>query len=280
MAPKPLTATGYAPDDVRLVRSACLSLATYLGTFQDDLVVVGGLVPTLLVPVERLKEDQEAHVGTRDLDLGLSLAILDEARYTQLVDHLRQAGFEPDVTNAGGPANHRWKHRQELVTVDFLIAPTEPGPAASKVRIIEESLSAVLAPGLPLAFRDRVKVALADQTLRGEKASRDIWVCGPGAFMVMKALAFRGRGEDKDAYDLLYVLRNYGESYVAEVAMALKPLLDHEASTAALQILKADFADPASVGLKRAAAFLGRSDDAYRNDLAGAVLELLRLLDR
>jgi predicted nucleotidyltransferase len=43
----------------------------------------------------------------------------------------------------------------------------------------------------------------------GERASREIWVCGPGAFVVLKALAFRTRGENKDAYDLYYVIRNY-----------------------------------------------------------------------
>ena len=32
-------------------------------------------------------------------------------------------------------------------------------------------------------------------------------MCGPGAFVVLKALAFRDRGEPKDAYDLVYVLR-------------------------------------------------------------------------
>ena len=37
---KPPTASGYAPKDVALVRSACLSLATSVGSFIDDLVIV------------------------------------------------------------------------------------------------------------------------------------------------------------------------------------------------------------------------------------------------
>src|SRR3954466_6411873 len=101
MATKPPTANFYTPEGTRLVQSACLTLATYLGTFLDELVVVGGLAPSLLMPIDRLKEGQEAHVGTLGLDLGLRLAILEESRYIELVDQLRSAGFEPTSPKDG-----------------------------------------------------------------------------------------------------------------------------------------------------------------------------------
>jgi hypothetical protein len=280
MAPrKPPTAVHYTPRDVALVRSACLTLATYLGSFLEDLVVVGGLVPTLLIPPD---ETREPHVGTQDLDLGLSLALLEEARYVELVAHLRSANFEPDQNEAGKPANHRWRHRDERVTVDFLMAPSGGVPASNaRVRVIETSLSAVLAAGLPLAFRDRQRIMLTGKTLRGEEATRDLWVCGPGAFLVLKALAFRGRGEPKDAYDLLYVLENFGATYVSDVANVLRPLLDNEPANDAVVILKEDFSTADRPGPMRAAEFLGRSGDAaFRADKAGAVNELLRSLGR
>jgi hypothetical protein len=191
---------------------------------------------------------------------------------------LKSAGFKPDLTSNDGPANHRWKHQAELVTVDFLIQPTEPGHAASKMRVIEEHLSAVLTPALPLAFRDRQKISLAGKTLRGEDAARDIWVCGPGAFAAMKAHALRGRGENKDAYDLFYVLQNYGKRYVEDVAAAMRPLLDDPTARQAIEIITADCTTITAIGPMRAAEFLGRSDEAYRADLVGAATELLRLL--
>lgn len=276
---KPPTASFYTPAAVRLVRSACLTLATYLGSYLDDLVIVGGLVPTLLVPAEQLKELQEAHIGTLDLDLGLSVAILQAARYVELVGQLKKAGFEPDLTKAGGPANHRWKHQKEPVTVDFLIAPAQPGPPKSTVRVIDENLSAVEAEALPLAFKDRQKIRLEGETLSGEKAVREVWVCRPGAFIVLKALAFEGRGESKDAYDLFYVLRNWGERYVTDVADAMRPLLDDPVTKRALDIIERDFVAPRAPGPIRAAEFSQRSaDEAHRADLAGAANELLRLL--
>ena len=279
MAPrKPPTAAYYTPRDIELVRSACLTLASHLGSFLDDLVVVGGLVPTLLI---RPKDTREPHVGTKDLDLGLSLALLEESRYVDLVAHLQSANFEPDMNDAGKPANHRWRHRTDHVTVDFLIAPAPADVPTSdaKVKIITDNLSAVLASGLPLAFRDRKKVTLSGKTLRGEEMTRDLWVCGAGSFLVLKALAFRGRGENKDAYDLFYVLENFGDDYVTDVATALRPLLDSDPAQQAIAILKADFSSSKHAGPARAAEFLSRSDDEeYRADRAGAVLELLRAL--
>ncbi len=272
---KPPTAAFYSPVDLERVRSACLTLATYLGSFIDDLVVVGGLAPSLLIEAERAREP---HAGTQDLDLGMSLAILEEHRYVALIHHLRSANFEPDVTQAGMRANHRWRHREEDVTVDFLIPSN--AAADAKVRIIAEDLSAVVASALPLAFRDRRKIQLTGKTLRGEMATRRLWVCGPGAFIVLKALAFRGRGENKDAYDLLYVLENFGAAYVVEVADALRPLLDDPATREALAVLRADFTHPSHTGPIRAAEFLSRSGvGRFLEDRVGAVLELLRLLD-
>jgi hypothetical protein len=274
MAPKPETAQGYVPEDLALVRSACLSLATYLGSFLDDLVVVGGLVPTLLIANDVA---DEAHVGTKDLDLGLSLAILDENRYVELVAQLRAAGFAPDVASNGRAANHRWKHTQEHIMVDFLIAPADPLPNSGNrnIRVIEHDLSAVATRALPLAFKDRVRVSLIGKTLRGEEATRSLWVCGAGAFLVLKALAFKGRGEPKDAYDLLYVLQNFGGNYLDDLVDSLRPYLSDDSTKEALEILAADFSSSNALGPRRAAAFVNRdNDEEYCADLAGAVGEL------
>lgn len=53
-------------------------MATKLGDLMDELVVVGGLVPSLLIPPDELPEGADAHVGTLDLDVGRTLTLLDE----------------------------------------------------------------------------------------------------------------------------------------------------------------------------------------------------------
>jgi hypothetical protein len=49
MPEKPKFAAGYPPDQIARVTSTCLYLATKLGDLMDELVVVGGLVPSLLI---------------------------------------------------------------------------------------------------------------------------------------------------------------------------------------------------------------------------------------
>jgi hypothetical protein len=49
MPEKPSFASEYLREQVELVRQTCLYVATKLGDLLDELVVVGGLVPSLLI---------------------------------------------------------------------------------------------------------------------------------------------------------------------------------------------------------------------------------------
>jgi hypothetical protein len=91
-----------------------------------------------------------------------------------------------------------------------VIQPSREGDRPGRLRDLEDDFAAIIAPGLRCAFRDRKRVALQGTTLFGEKATREVWVCDAGAYVVLKALAFDSRGENKDAYDLFYIVRNYG----------------------------------------------------------------------
>ncbi len=248
MPEKPIRASDYQPEQAELVRSTCLYVATKLGDLMDEVVVVGGLVPSLLVEQSDLPEGLQPHVGTMDLDIGLKLALLDGGRYRMLSERLRDAGFTQDETEGGRPTGQRWRITGPAsVTVDFLIQPSRETDQGGKLRNIEEDFAAVIVPGLELAFRDRRQVSIAGRTPFGEKARRDVWTCGPGAFVVLKALAFRSRGENKDAYDLFYVVRNFGKG-VGDVIECIRPLLDHAEARRAVEILREDFSDHDAVG--------------------------------
>ena len=101
MPEKPTTAAGYAPEYVELVRATCLYVATKLGDLMDDLVVVGGLVPSLIVDQENRAEGIEAHVGTMDLDVGLAVALLDQGRYRELSEGFGAAASPRTRTREG-----------------------------------------------------------------------------------------------------------------------------------------------------------------------------------
>lgn len=271
-------AADYTSRDTQLVRAACLYVATKLGDLMDDIVIVGGLVPTLLIDGG---DGHEPHVGTKDLDLGFKLAVLDEERYQEISARLRRAHFEPDRTDAGNIRRQTWKFaRDELeVTVDFLIPPVNAQTRGGSQQDLESDFAAIVTPGLELAFQDRVTRTLTGETLLGEQATRDVHVCGPGAFVVLKALAFDNRGENKDAYDLFYVVRNFGEE-VADVAGRLSSLLDSTYTSEALKIIKRDFSGVDDLGPRRVAAFLyGEADDQIQADVVAFLTELLAICD-
>jgi hypothetical protein len=279
MERKPTVATGYSPAAVQLVKAASLYIATKLGDLRDDVVIVGGLVPSLIVPQSPLPAGKPLHIGTMDVDLGLAVAILDQQRYHELCERLRNAGFAPDVNDAGKPTNQRWRIEAENqnVTVDFLIPPTLESDKGGKLRNLEEGFAEIVTPGLELAFADKRLVTLDGETLHHEQATREVWVCEAGAFTVLKALAFRGRGENKDAYDLVYMLQNYG-SGIDDVFQRLQPLLTNQSAQVALTVLENDFSSIDDVGTMRVAEFLGDTlDETVRADAAGVVRSLLGL---
>ena len=55
MPEKPPTAASYPSDQVARVKATCLYLATKLGDLMPELVVVGGLVPSLLIDQQHSK---------------------------------------------------------------------------------------------------------------------------------------------------------------------------------------------------------------------------------
>ena len=276
MPEKPRTAAGYAPEQVQRVRATCLYLATKLGDLMDDLVVVGGLVPSLLIDQSQLPEDVSPHVGTMDLDVGLAFVVVAQHHYQAVTERLRRAGFQPDVNEEGHPTRQRWRISHPAVTVDFLIEPADADDRAGKLFNIEQDFAAVIAPGLHLAFANRHKVKIVGLTIHGETATREIWVCGAGAYVVLKALAFGIRGENKDAYDLFYLIRNYGQG-VPAVAAELKPLLKDGSAIRAVTFLRRDFGASDSVGPRRVAEFLfDREDPDTQADVTGFVRALLQ----
>ena len=277
MKPKPSIASDYNPQQLDLVHSVCLYICTVIGDYIDDLVIVGGLVPNLIIPQAPPPEGAEAHVGTQDLDIGFSLGVFDCNRYQEIAQRLRGAEFFPDFSEKQNPTFQRWKLEKFIdATIDFLIPQTSQNDIGGSIKHFETDFGAVITPGLELAFQDRIKLTISGKTPFGEKAKRDVWVCGPGAYIILKALTFDNRGENKDAYDLFYVVRNFGSGY-KEVIQHLLPLIENEHGKKAIEILKRDFSDPGSVGSVRVARFIyGRQDKETQVEVAGFVNQVLK----
>lgn len=163
--------------------------------------------------------------------------------------------------------------------MDFLIPPASETDDGGKLKHIQADFAAIVTPDLRLAFIDRQKINISGKTIFVEAASREVWVCGPGAYTVLKALAFDGRGENKDAYDLYYVLRNYGTG-IGDIAIRLQSVLEEAETLKSLDILKRDFLNQDGPGPRRVAEFItGAPDDEIQADVVGFVRMLLREIE-
>ena len=210
--------------------------------------------------------------------MGLTLAILNEQRYQELGDRLRGAGFEAAVNEAGNLKLQTWiAPGPYSVTVDFLVPPTEDAAAGGTIHHFESDFAAIVTPGLDLAFKDRRLRELSGRVSSGAMVTRSVPVCGPGAFTVLKALAFGNRTEPKDAYDLFYVWRGAGVDDVARCLATLKPsrFVDD-----ALSVIERDFRDHEGPGPVGAARFIARRlDDEIQADVVGYARQLLRSME-
>lgn len=279
MNDKPQNRLGYSTDVTESIRSTCLSVAVTLGDYLAEVVVVGGLVPSLLTEGHFLlaPPDDDRHVGTMDLDLGLSLSVLDDERYAAISERLKAEGFAPDLSEDGNPIRQRWQRNG--LTIDFLIPEPSSG-AGGGLQSLQADFAAIQTQGLGLAFEERVDVLLEGFTLSGHRATRSVGVCGPGAFVALKALAFHNRSEPKDAYDLVHVLRFVPEGVRRIAEMLGQHSVAHETTVAlVVEVLEADFATVDHIGPRKAAEFISIDPDSIEDaaaDAHGFVDDLLR----
>ena len=68
--------TDYNAEAVEAARSVMLELSRVLGEYQNDMVIVGGWVPELLI-----EQAQRAHIGSLDVDVALNHRTLHEVGY-------------------------------------------------------------------------------------------------------------------------------------------------------------------------------------------------------
>lgn len=276
---KPQTAAGYSREETEQVEAACLTIATILGDLMNDICIVGGLVPSMLIDrgSEADENSRAPHCGTTDLDVGLSAVLMDDERYAEISRRLREAGFGNDETKAGRPTRQRWRLGELKVTIDFLIAPLSGDKQGGDLQDLESDFAAMVAPGLQLIFDERISIELDGDDLHGDRATREVSICGPGVFTILKAHAFHRRGLGKDTYDLVYVLVRWPDG-IEDVA---KRLVAHHATEPvtvdqALEFLAEDFATIGHLGPRRAARFeAGDDDEALAADARGIVDDLL-----
>lgn len=86
-----VTRRDYSAEGMEAAKSVLVELVQLLGEFRDQMVVIGGWVPVLL-----LTDAREPHVSTLDIDLALDFRNIPEASYRTLVEALALRGYLQD----------------------------------------------------------------------------------------------------------------------------------------------------------------------------------------
>jgi len=281
------------PMGRRLLGVAADVLRSFGSAFGGQhLAIVGGAVPGLLVasPPSGL----DPHVGTADLDLHLSLHLLDGETadyYDSIIDGLRSLGLTVD-RQGGREVRWRWtgEHRGTRVRVELLCptrgaggrpeAPAEDTPAESNIGP-RGDISALavgfghLVPRDTIRVRRRVPSSGGDLTFEFPVAGLTSWLC-------LKADALMRRDKPKDAYDVVWTLDALGPDVaadrVATSALLGGPLVPEVLDQLRL-LIEDQFADVGSVGPRQYATFLDADPgDGERRHALGTVAAFGRCL--
>jgi hypothetical protein len=250
-------------------------------------IVVGGLVPSLLVP--RPESGIEGHVGTQDLDLCLSVALVegDVGNYERLEKCLRDTKFDM-AREDGHSVTWRWQGGLDVpITVEFF-CPAGPGREPGRLYrpggVVGGKLSAMVLSAGRLIDRDVRDIEVEVDLPGGGGGTRhELRVVGPAAYLASKADALRRRSKNKDAYDIVWLAESWNGGQMALAAeIASGPVAGDSEFASARATLREEFGTVDSAGAVKYAHFMAPDDATFHDGLkrraVGAVGTLIREL--
>lgn len=239
---------------------ALVTLLGDIGPWNQRVYLVGGLAPRYIVG--SLPDGARPHVGTTDVDLVIGLAVGDESpeAYRTLENNLKKAGFKAE-------SSFRWLKNVEGVTVivEFLCETdqVEPGKIFKPKDGTGSGLGAFNVRGAQLVTRDFVEREIEAERLDdGGHSKVTVRIANILSYTVLKILAFQDRHENKDSYDLVYCLLNFGDGPEDAGHAAARSAIRGDAQVEdALRLLSERFADAAQDGPHAYGAFLADEGD-------------------
>lgn len=259
----------YDPASANLMLAHAADVVRATGFAAQHIILIGGLVPTLLVPV--LDPGLEPHVGTADVDLCLSMALIegDTKTYTRIEAELKALGFE------AGDASFRWVRRTGVpMTVEFFCpsGPSRPAGYAWRPKAAENPTAKYnMGGGLSALALEAGDILSADaETVEREVDLPDgkgrititLQVTGPVAFLVAKTQALHERDKPKDAYDIVWLIESWpGGPAAAAAAFRERAVFDRPEVTETFARLRAAFSATDAIGPRSFGRFLGSGTD-------------------
>jgi len=213
----------YTPPETRACLSVLVEVITVLGKFRENIVIVGGNVPPLLI-----KSAGAKHPGTLDIDLAIDSRRVSDDTCRTIVETLKARGYyqkegeEPYMFYRDVEAETGNK-----VTVKIDLLAGEYGGVRSGRRQETQDAQPRKTRGCDLVFSDPVKVRVKSRLPDGATREVTVRVSSIGPFLVTKGMALWGRIKEKDAFDIYYCCRHYPGG-IAALARDTRSLMNNE----------------------------------------------------
>ena len=199
-----VTKKDYDAIQVEAARSVMLEVVRLLAEYRDDIVVVGGWVPALLIP-----QDRKRHIGSTDVDLALNHRTLTGPGYKTICRLLESRGYTQDKKQ---PFIF-WRtvevgDKKIAVEVDLLAGEYEGTGKTHRTQTVQD-VRARKARGCDLAFELPATIAIEGSLPGGAQDSTTVRIASIVPFLAMKGMALATRLKEKDAWDIYYCVRWY-----------------------------------------------------------------------
>lgn len=254
-----VTRRDYTADSVEAARSVLIELVHLLGEYKDNIVLIGGWIPEVLLP-----HASGPHVGSMDVDIALNHQKINAEGYRMIQDLLKSRGYQQGEQPFIFFRHVKVGDHEVKVQIDLLAGEYEGTTKSHRHQRIQ-GIHARKVRGCDLAFEMSREIRIEGTLPNGAHDTVTVRVASIVPFFVMKGMAMETRMKEKDAWDIYYCLMNYpgGIDALAEEFM---PHMHHGLVKEGLQKIAGKFSSPNSFGPKSVADFeeIGDPDEQVR----------------
>ena len=270
-----VTRSDYQKDAVDACLSVMIEVMTILGEFRDHIVLIGGWVPFFL-----LKEKQNEHTGSLDIDLAFDFKNISMQTYRTILQLLKQHEYQQGVqpfifyrevkTSVG---------KVIRVQIDLLSGEYGGTGHSHRTQKIQDA-RARKARGSDLVFEDYSTIKISGKMPDGAENEIIIKIANVVPFLVMKGMVLWETYKEKHAYDIYFIVRNFPGGINA-LADQFKPVLPNRLVQEGLGKIRSKFEKINSIGPKWIVNFEGIADEESKELIQRDAFERINaLLDR
>jgi hypothetical protein len=251
---------------VSAARSVMLELVRMLGEYKDNIVIVGGWVPALLLPL-----GSEGHVGSTDIDIALDHRMAKENAYKTIKALLEGRGYNEAEQPYIFYRKVTVEGQEITVKVDFLAGEYAGTGKSHRTQSVQD-IHARKARGCEIAFEMNEFLTIDGTLPGGARDSARVRVASVVPFIVIKGMAIADRLKEKDAYDIYYCLQYFTGGIDALIG-EFRPHLGNGLIIEGLYNISEKFATVDHFGPKAVADFNTVTDREEREQIQQDVFE-------